>query len=239
MSRMPMTNMPKPASIDDASRIGRTLALAFDDDPMMRWFFPDGAADGDGVAGVAGGPGRPGRPGRPDGSGRPGAAAREALLGRYFSTIFTRQYARHGVCEHTRAAAAFWVPPGAQDKAVPDAATIAELSGILGDRAPLFRRAAEAAAGEGPPEPHWYLAVIGADPAARGQGHGAALLRSGLAKADEAGLPVYLESSKPANLPFYGHFGFTVLGEVRLPGGGPTLWPMRRAPGGGRPAAGA
>ncbi|MFF0218613.1 GNAT family N-acetyltransferase [Streptomyces vinaceus] len=220
---MSMTNTPKPATIDEASRIGRILALAFDDDPMMRWFFPDGP----GAADVAGGV---------DGVDGPREAAREARLARYFSTIFTRQYAHHGVCEYTDAAAAFWVPPGAADKAVPDAATVEELSVILGDRAPLFRRAAEAAAGEGPTEPHWYLAVIGADPAAQGQGQGAALLRSGLAKADEAALPVYLESSKPANLPFYEHFGFTVLGEVQLPGGGPTLWPMRRAPGGGRPA---
>ncbi|WP_406180067.1 GNAT family N-acetyltransferase [Streptomyces sp. NBC_01006] len=199
MTRMSITNTPKTATIDDASLIGRTLALAFDDDPMMRWFFPD-------------------------------EAAREARLARYFSTIFTRQYVHHGVCEYTDVAAAFWVPPGAQDKAVPDAETIQELSEILGDRAPLFRQAAEAAAGEGPQEPHWYLAVVGADPAAQGQGHGAALLRSGLAKADAARLPVYLESSKPSNLPFYEHFGFTVLGEVQLPGGGPTLWAMRREP---------
>ncbi|MFI6004795.1 GNAT family N-acetyltransferase [Streptomyces sp. NPDC051366] len=199
MAGMSITNTPKTASIDDASPIGRTLARAFDDDPMMRWFFPDDAT-------------------------------REAGLGRYFSTIFTRQYGRHGVCERTEAAAAFWVPPGAQDKAVPDAETIQELEEILGDRAPLFREAVAAAAGHGPQEPHWYLAVVGADPAAQGQGHGAALLRSGLAQADAAGLPTYLESSKPSNLPVYEHFGFTVLGEFRLPGGGPTLWPMRREP---------
>ncbi|UKY54653.1 GNAT family N-acetyltransferase [Streptomyces inhibens] len=199
MTRMSITNTPKTATIDDASLIGRTLARAFDDDPMMRWFFPDDTT-------------------------------REAGLGRYFTTIFARQYVHHGVCEHTEAAAAFWVPPGAQDKAVPDAETIQELAEILGDRAPLFQQAAAAAAGHGPQEPHWYLAVVGADPAAQGQGHGAALLRSGLAKADAAGLPAYLESSKPSNLPFYEHFGFTVLGEVQLPGGGPTLWSMRREP---------
>ncbi|MFE0378913.1 GNAT family N-acetyltransferase [Streptomyces inhibens] len=199
MTRMSITNTPKTATIDDASLIGRTLARAFDDDPMMRWFFPDDAT-------------------------------REAGLGRYFTTIFTRQYVHHGVCEHTKAAAAFWVPPGAQDKAVPDAETIQELAEILGDRAQLFQQAVAAAAGHGPQEPHWYLAVVGADPAAQGQGHGAALLRSGLAKADTAGLPAYLESSKPSNLPFYEHFGFTVLGEVQLPGGGPTLWSMRREP---------
>ncbi|MFG2224287.1 GNAT family N-acetyltransferase [Streptomyces sp. NPDC048644] len=179
--------------------VSRALARAFDDDPMMRWFFPEDSS-------------------------------REAGLGRYFTTLFTRQYVHHGVCERTDAAAAFWVAPEGQAKAVPDAETVQELQDILGDRAPLFRDAVEAAAEHTPGEAHWYLAVIGADPAARGQGHGSALLRSGLAQADAAGLPVYLESSKPSNLPIYEHFGFTVLGEMQLPGGGPTLWAMRRAP---------
>ncbi|WP_309057243.1 GNAT family N-acetyltransferase [Streptomyces sp.] len=199
MSRMTPTNTPKPATIDDADLISRILADAFDDDPMMRWFFPE-------------------------------ESTRAAGLRRYFTTLFTRQYLRHGVCERTGSAAAFWVAPEGQDKAVPDAETVAELTDILGDRAPLFRAAVEAAVEHGPKEPHWYLAVVGADPAARGQGHGAALLRSGLAQADAAGMPVYLESSKPDNLPFYQHFGFEVLGEGALPGGGPTLWAMRRAP---------
>ncbi|MCB5908805.1 GNAT family N-acetyltransferase [Streptomyces pinistramenti] len=199
MTHVPITNIPKVATIDDAQLVSRTLASAFDDDPMMRWFFPD-------------------------------ASSREAGLGRYFTTLFTRQYARHGVCERTDAAAAFWVPPEGQAKAVPDANTIQELQEILGDRALLFRDAAEAAAEHSAQESHWYLAVIGADPAARGQGHGAALLRSGLAKADAAGLPVCLESSKPSNLPFYERFGFTVCEEFQLPGGGPVLWAMRREP---------
>lgn len=191
--------MPKRATADDAQPVGRILARAFDDDPMMRWFFPD-------------------------------ATSREAALDRYFTTLFARQYVRHGVCERTESAVAFWVPPEAQAKAVPDEETIRELRDILGDRAPLFGEAVEAAAGHTPREPHWYLAAIGADPAAQGQGQGAALLRSGLAKADAAGLPAYLESSKPSNIPVYEHFGFTVREEVRLPGGGPVLWAMWREP---------
>ncbi|QLH25438.1 GNAT family N-acetyltransferase [Streptomyces sp. Rer75] len=160
----------------------------------------------------------------------PGDSSREAGLGRYFTTIFTRQYVHHGVCERTEAGAAFWVPPEAQAKAVPDAETIQELQNILGDRASLFRDTVETAAKHAPQEPHWSLAVIGADPAAQGQGHGAALLRSGLAKADAAGLPAYLESSKPSNLPFYEHFGFTMREQLRLPGNGPELWTMWREP---------
>ncbi|MFI5525473.1 GNAT family N-acetyltransferase [Streptomyces platensis] len=205
MTRMPITNRNNPtntpmvAVIDDAPLISRVLADAFDDDPMMRWFFPDDAT-------------------------------RPAGLVRYFSTLFTRQYGRHGVCERTEAAAAFWVPPEAMAKAVPDAETVEELQDILGDRAGLFREAVEAAAEHAPQEPQWHLAVLGADPAAQGQGHGAALLRSGLAQADAAGMPVALESSKRSNLPFYEHFGFTVQHELLLPGGGPTLWAMRREP---------
>lgn len=160
----------------------------------------------------------------------PDGASRQAGLERYFATIFARQYVRHGVCEHTEAAAAFWVPPEAKGNAVPDAQTIHDLLNILGDRAPVFRDAVETAGEHTPQEPHWYLAVIGADPAAQGQGHGAALLRSGLAKADAAGMPAYLESSKPENIPFYQYFGFTVREEVRLPGGGPVLRGMWREP---------
>ncbi|MEV7188019.1 GNAT family N-acetyltransferase [Kitasatospora sp. NPDC093102] len=197
---MQMTNVPQAATPDDASSIGRTLALAFADDPMMCWFFPD-------------------------------PATRQAGLDGYFTTLFTRQYVRYGVCERTANAAAFWIPPQAQDKAVPDAETLAELTELLGDRAEPFRRSVGAAAANVPQEPHWYLAVIGADPVAQGQGQGAALLRSGLAKADAAGLPVYLESSKEANLAVYRHFGFEVLEEVRLPEGGPALWVMRRGAG--------
>lgn len=157
-------------------------------------------------------------------------ATREATLARYFSTLFTRQYVHHGVCEHTGSAAAFWVPAQAQDKAVPDADTIEELKGILGDGVARFGPAVETAAAHTPQEPHWSLSLIGADPAARGQGHGAALLRSGLAQADAAGQATYLESSKPDNLPFYQHFGFTVREEFALPDGGPVLWGMWREP---------
>ncbi|MFJ9811864.1 GNAT family N-acetyltransferase [Streptomyces sp. NPDC101158] len=194
---MATTNMPEAAVIDDAGAISGTLARAFDDDPMMRWFFPDDAS-------------------------------REATLQRYFSTLFTRQYLHNGVCERTGAAAAFWVPAEAQEKAVPDDETIRQLVDILGDRAGLFREAVETAAAYTPEEPHWSLALIGADPAAQGTGQGSALLRSGLAKADAAGLPTYLESSKAANLPVYEHFGFTVREEFALPGGGPVLWGMWR-----------
>ncbi|CAM5542612.1 hypothetical protein STANM309S_00940 [Streptomyces tanashiensis] len=141
MTRMPLPDAPKTATIDDARTVGHTPASAFGDDPMTRWFFPDGAS-------------------------------RETGLGRHFTTLITRQYGLHGVCKQTESAAAFWVSPEGADKAVPDAKTTQGLVEILGDRAPAFQEAVMAAAEHGPAEPHWYLAAIGADPAARGQGHG-------------------------------------------------------------------
>ena len=78
-----------------------------------------------------------------------------------------------------------------------------------------------------PHEPHWYLQAIGTDTAKQGKGFGGVVIRSGLAKADQAGMPAYLESSKETNVPIYQSFGFEVTGEITLPDG-PTLWPMWR-----------
>jgi GNAT superfamily N-acetyltransferase len=81
-----------------------------------------------------------------------------------------------------------------------------------------------------PEEPHWYLAVLGSDTVVRGKGYGQALMRSRLDRVDAEHAPAYLESSKPENVPYYQRFGFEVTGEIVLPNGGPTLWPMWRQP---------
>jgi GNAT superfamily N-acetyltransferase len=75
--------------------------------------------------------------------------------------------------------------------------------------------------------PHWYLGILGTDPAHQGAGLGSALVASGLEECDAQGLPAYLESSKESNIPFYEKHGFVVTGEVRVPDG-PVLWSMLR-----------
>jgi predicted N-acetyltransferase YhbS len=72
--------------------------------------------------------------------------------------------------------------------------------------------------------------VIGSDPTVRGQGFGQDLMRSRLDRCDAEHAPVYLESSNPANVPYYERFGFEATGEIPLPDGGPVMWPMWRAP---------
>jgi ribosomal protein S18 acetylase RimI-like enzyme len=75
--------------------------------------------------------------------------------------------------------------------------------------------------------PHWYLAVLGTDPAAQGQGLGSAVLGPVLEQCDADGVGAYLESSKERNIAFYARHGFRVTRELHLPRG-PTIWAMWR-----------
>jgi GNAT superfamily N-acetyltransferase len=80
---------------------------------------------------------------------------------------------------------------------------------------------------------HWYLSILGVTPSSRKQGIGAALLRPGLRKADQQGLPCYLKTFVPDNVAFYEHRGFEVIAagvhlESRIP-----LWAMKREPSSG------
>lgn len=80
-----------------------------------------------------------------------------------------------------------------------------------------------------PAEPHWYLALLGVDPARQGSGLGRALLTPVLERCDREVEPAYLETQKPENLPFYERFGFRVLEEVSVPGS-PPVWLLWRDP---------
>ena len=83
--------------------------------------------------------------------------------------------------------------------------------------------------GARPTTPHWYLAILGTEPALQGRGVGSALLAPVLARCDDEDLPAYLESSKAENVPFYERHGFRGMGELQVPEG-PSLWPMVREP---------
>jgi len=79
-----------------------------------------------------------------------------------------------------------------------------------------------------PAEPHWHLDIVGVSPDRQGLGIGSALVRSGLAEADSAGVPAFLVTSDAPNVPFYEHFGFAVTEEFDI---GPVHgWAMLRQP---------
>ena len=77
-----------------------------------------------------------------------------------------------------------------------------------------------------PHEPHVYVEYLAVDPAAQRSGVGR-LLGSVIEEAAGRDLPVYLETTKPANVPYYASFGFQVTGEAELPRGA-RVWFMWR-----------
>ena len=79
-------------------------------------------------------------------------------------------------------------------------------------------------------EPHFYLFMLGTEPASQGRGLGSTLLEPMLELCDEQSMAVHLESSNPRNVPFYQRHGFEVTAEIELGGDGPLVQPMRRAP---------
>nr|WP_114947378.1 GNAT family N-acetyltransferase [Microvirga calopogonii] len=81
-----------------------------------------------------------------------------------------------------------------------------------------------------PDEPHWYLPLIGVNPAQQGKGYGSALLKHAIRLCDEDGTLAYLESSNPKNIPLYQRHGFQVLGTIQV-GNSPPITPMLRRAG--------
>lgn len=78
-----------------------------------------------------------------------------------------------------------------------------------------------------PTEPHWYLPMIGVDPAHQSAGIGSALMTEALKAVDRDGLIAYLESSNPKNISLYERHGFEVIGEIQS-GNSLILRPMLR-----------
>jgi ribosomal protein S18 acetylase RimI-like enzyme len=76
--------------------------------------------------------------------------------------------------------------------------------------------------------PHWYLMTVGTRSARQGQGLGSMLVEMGTSRADEGGVPCYLETGTDANIAFYRKRGFEVIGQADC--FGHTLTGMIRRP---------
>jgi GNAT superfamily N-acetyltransferase len=134
---------------------------------------------------------------------------------------------RTALADRDYSAVALWLGPhaGSDDAAL---AKVIEASVAPEKRAVLIA-VIEAMACHHPQEPHWYLPLIGVDPARQGRGLGAALLRPVLAECDRTRLPAYLESTSPRNRPLYERHGFQPIGEIRV-ADFPPIVPMLRRP---------
>jgi len=189
------------ASSADANRIAESLALAFEDDPVMALLFPDTSSRGRRLT----------------------RFFRTVLLVQHLDqgACFT---------DADLTAAALWNLPG-QWHLTPGRLLRGSLGFVsaFGTNLPVALRALGAVERAHPHAPHYYLAVLGTRPDRQGTGLGSSVLQPVLERCNHDGLGAYLESSKERNIPFYRRHGFEVTGEIRLPGG-PLVWPMWRDP---------
>jgi GNAT superfamily N-acetyltransferase len=182
------------------------LARAFSVDPLMAWIFPDAEH-------------------------RPEATA--AWLG-----LAVERYLASGQVETTQedgvlTAVALWRMPGTAgpeaDGSLPTAPGL--LRALVGSaHADTVAEGFAVVRAQAPPreEPHAYLHFLAVAPGAQGRGLGGRLLENMLARAAETGLPLCLDTTNPANLPFYEAHGLTRRSAVRLGPSGPTMWAFQR-----------
>jgi GNAT superfamily N-acetyltransferase len=192
------------AERSDADQLGRVLGDAFSADPVISWLLP------------------------------PGVPNRDWRIRRLW-TITAHEYLRFDKpCFLTAdgRGAALWKPPGTW--APKNAEQLRELLPMAAVfRASSLRalRLQEQMFKAHPRKPeHWYLYAIGTMVEAQGQGLGSALLREVLNPVDEKGESAYLESSNIKNVPLYERHGFTVVEEMVIDRGGPTMYRMWRDP---------
>lgn len=123
-------------------------------------------------------------------------------------------------------AVAVWFPPDMPpDVFAPHAAAFNELAG---SRAALTAEYGQAIGLFHPRTPVWLLALAAVHPDHQRQGLGHAVITPGLAAADAAHSPAFVETQDPANVPFYESLGFTTLAELELPHNGPMHYALYR-----------
>lgn len=198
----PVQPVAVSAGTGDVEALSDVLQAAFWDDPVMSWLLPD----------------------EPSRSRRLAGLFAILLEGHYLPmwTVWTTA---------SQAGAALWAPPGHWK--ISPADTVRQLPALvrsLGRHSARALRALDHVDRQHPAGPHWYLGVLGTGPAHQGHGIGSALMRPVLERCDREGVPAYLESSKESNIAFYARHGFEVTGEIHMPSGGPTVWPMWRDP---------
>jgi GNAT superfamily N-acetyltransferase len=168
-----------------------------------------------------------------------GQRQRRRLLPRHYRSMIRHVYIPRGAAWTTpdTVGAALWFPPGTLDLSRRE--RLAETLSLLPEGATCFRRAMRwegLIAGHHPRVPHWYLQTLSITPTAQGRGAGTALIQPGLERADAEGMPVYLETQRESNIPFYRRFGFELTGDIGLEDS-PRLWLMWRAPSTGMSSA--
>jgi GNAT superfamily N-acetyltransferase len=196
-----------PADRVSAGEARTLLARAFAADPLFVWIFPEAAHRLEAIAAWL------------------GVAAERYLAGGHVAA-----HREDGVLTGV----ALWRSPDAP--AADPADELPSPGGLLialtGEaHAEEVGRGFASARAELPPAPdaHAYLHFLAVRPGRQGSGVGSALLSRVLAATGAAGLPLRLDTTNPANVPFYASHGLAVRHEARLGPSGPTIWTLETA----------
>ncbi|MBM7490098.1 GNAT superfamily N-acetyltransferase [Micromonospora luteifusca] len=182
----------------DRDAVVGSLVAAFVKDPILRHLFPD-----------------------------------EETYPRYAATFFGRLFDKrvHRSSIWTiggGASVAIWEPPAGQPAEPPAAShgspEEASYPADVLARVQAYDETVHAAL---PTYPFWYLGVLGTHPDSAGRGWGRAVMRAGLDRVAEEGLPAILETSNPGNVELYRRAGWEVVGSMSEPV--PT-WIMQQSP---------
>lgn len=187
------------AKASDINRIVEILVGAFYDDPTWSWAFPDDRQ-------------------RRDQHRQLWRLMVEGAM--RYPTVWINS---------DETATAIWIPPGGTEMSPEQILTLEPMvTNLLGAGAARVMDAFDGFEGAHPAGPdHYYLTLLGTDPAERGRGLGLKLLEDSLRIIDRERKPAYLEASNSANVPLYARYGFEVSGYFQLPDDGPevtTMW---------------
>lgn len=170
----------RPAGPDDIAEVAAVVAAAFADEPYWCWAVPDRDRRARAVA---------------------------AFYGADLADLVALGLTDVAVDGDRVVAAGVWCRSGDLPS---EAHGLAAVAAVDAEAAAAGGRALAAMSGLAPAEPHLYLDVLAVAPGRQGTGLGSRTLAAGLARADAAGAPCYLETTRPANLPLYERHGFTV-----------------------------
>jgi len=195
----------RAATAADRATLAAALASAFSKDPLFSW-----------MAGA--GPNRPLGP-------------KMRVMFDAFLKLDLRRSDHLVFTDEVGIGAAVWKHPNKWKMPTGDTVrTLPAMLRVLGTKTPRMIGAITAIEKVHPKEEHYYLEALGTQQDMQSKGVGSAVIRHMLDRCDAEGLPAYLESSNPRNIPFYARHGFESTGEIVVGKGAPTVTAMWRDP---------
>lgn len=198
--------MIRRAGAEDVPGIAEAMGAAFEDDPVVAWFW------------------------------RRRSRRRHHVAGWYEVVTRTHylEHGEVFVAEERGeiAGCAMWSRPGSwRLSARAELAATRYAVPRLGLRLPAASIAMRRIESRHPQAHHWYLSELGVRPQSQGRGLGSKLMYEILARCDSDGVPAYLESSTERSRALYERHGFRTNEVIHMPRGGPPLWLMWRPSG--------